>query len=134
MFAGEHWTLDPTLADDPGMHQITGVDEPGMSGSPARVHTGGNSGHQAIGLAVLWGASRILLLGFDMAATRGRLHWHADHNDKTLGNPCDFAAWRLRLAQAMPDLRRFGVEVINCSRETQLHCFERRSLAHALAA
>lgn len=132
-FAGERWTLDPELADDPGMHQITGIDEPGISENPRRLHTGGNVGYQAIGLAVLWGARRIVLLGYDMNATRGRLHWHADHDAKRLGNPCNFAAWRARLAVAAVDLRRLGVEVVNCSRETALTCFERDDLGDTLA-
>lgn len=132
-FEGERWTLDPELAHDPNMHQIEGIDEPGISEHPGRIHTGGNSGYQAIGLAALWGASRIVLLGYDMGAA-GRLHWHADHDARNLGNPThtQFAQWRARLTVAARDLRRLGVEVVNCSRASTLTCFERDDLAHTL--
>ena len=135
-FAGERWTLDPELAGEPGMHQIDGVDEPGISEHPGRVHMGGNTGYQAIGLAALWGVRRIVLLGFDMKrADDGRLHWHPDHDPAVLGNPVDsnFPSWRKRLGVAAVDLRRLGIEVVNASRDTALACFERSDLAHALA-
>lgn len=130
----ERWTLDPMLGTQPGMSHIEGIDEPGISEHPTRVHTGGNSGYSAIGLAALWGADRVTLLGYDMGTTGGRLHWHPDHDEKTLGNPVDFQTWRDRLAGAAADLRRLGVHVVNASRETALACFERMPLERALAA
>ena len=44
-----------------------------------RVHFGGNSGFQAINLAFLWGATRIILLGFDCKAVAGKDHWFGQH-------------------------------------------------------
>lgn len=89
------------------------------------IRTGGNSGYQALNLAVLLGASRIILLGYDMRGS----HWHGDH-PKRLANPkeSDFAAWRARFATTLPDLARAGVEVLNCSRDTALECFARARL------
>lgn len=131
-FAGERWMLGPTFACQPGVSQIEGADMPGISGNPRRIFTGGNGGYQAIGLAVLWGARRIVLLGYDMQRAGGRAHWHADHNEQRLGNPHDFETWRARLAVAASDLRHLGVEVINASRETALTCFDRVPLEEAL--
>lgn len=132
-FHGERWTIDPEVLGMPGMHQIEGVDLPGLSENTRRIHTGGNGGYQAIGLAVLWGARRIVLLGYDMQRTGGRIHCHADHTE-ALGNPGEgeFERWRQRMTVAAADLRRLGVEVVNCSAVSSLTCFERMTLEDSL--
>ncbi|HCZ48509.1 MAG TPA: hypothetical protein DCZ11_05850, partial [Gammaproteobacteria bacterium] len=56
--------------------------EPGLSASPLRIHQGGNSGYQALNLAVLLGAERVILLGYDMHGG----HWHGRHGGR-LNNP-----------------------------------------------
>lgn len=93
------------------------------------VRTGKNSGHQALNAAVQRGAARILLLGFDMQGG----HWHGDH-PSGLANPTDLMleTWRRNMATTVPDLRRAGVEVVNCSRETALTCFPRARLKDVL--
>lgn len=40
---------------------------------------GTNSGHAAVNLAYLLGASRIFTAGFDMGFVKGKSHWHAGH-------------------------------------------------------
>lgn len=134
---GEHWTVSSAMRGQEDVGWIRGVPPEdgalGMSRSPSCIHTGGNSGFSAINLVALWGVARIILLGFDMQATGGKRHAHADHPD-TLGNPQvpSFPVWRERFAAAAEDLRAMGVEVINASRETALQTFERRDLAQLL--
>lgn len=113
------------------LHWIDVVDEPGLSLHPKRIHAGKNSGYQAIGLAFLWGAAKIVLLGFDMQKTGGKTHHHGDHEGglPNLGTLKDWVGLMPALAQ---DLRREGVECINASRETALACFERMSIEDAL--
>lgn len=100
----------------------------GLSLDPMRIHTGGNGGYQALNLAVLLGASRVLLTGYDMGAGKA-LHWHEDHRPP-LSNPpkSSFPLWRKRFETTLPDLARAGVEVLNCSIETALTCFPRARL------
>lgn len=45
-----------------------------------RTLPGKNSGHSAIALAILLGATRVYLAGFDMGFVNGRAHWHQEHN------------------------------------------------------
>ena len=106
-------------------------DEAGLSRNPRRIHAGGNSGYQAIGLAALWGVSRIVLLGFDMQVWAGRRHCHADH-PAPLDNPRDFDIWRERLNVAAIDLVDLGIAVVNCTRITALTCFDRATLDETL--
>lgn len=85
------------------------TDEVGIVGD------GGNSGFQAINLAVQFGAARILLVGFDMRVDLG-VHWHGRHG-AGLGDPSEMnvSNWRRILDAAAPRFAELGVEVINCS-------------------
>ncbi|WP_375591594.1 hypothetical protein [Chitiniphilus eburneus] len=88
-----------------------------------------NSGGGAVSLAISRGATRIVLLGYDMQHTGGATHWHGDHPG-TLGNAGKVATWPAqfeRLRRRHPD-----IEIINASRETALTCFPRQPLASAL--
>lgn len=84
----------------------------------------GNSGAAAISLAYVFGARRILLLGYDAQRTGGRVHHHGDH-PKGLGNAGSMNKWP---AQFQRCAAYVGVPVINCSRATALTCFPRGDL------
>ena len=83
---------------------------------------GGNSGLQAIRLAMTLGASEIILLGFDCSVKNGA-HWHGDHT--ATKNPDDVrcATWRRQFEQLPKTVR-----IINCSRETEITAFARARL------
>ena len=92
----------------------------------------GNSGTAAISLAIVCGAARVLLLGYDCQKTGGRTHWHADH-PKPLGNAKSMPAWPRKFGQVAAFAASKRVPVINCSRETALKNFPRSTIAEALA-
>lgn len=101
---------------------------PGLSFDPGTLHTGSNSGYQAINLAVLLGAKRIVLAGYDMKpAPDGKLHWHGSHRPEDgLRNPepsRSFANWIAAFETMMPDLAKAGVDVINATPGSALTCF-----------
>lgn len=80
---------------------------------------GGNSGFQALNLAVQFGAKTIYLAGYDF----GGKHWHEDHkyrnpSDKSLSN------WAKLLDGEAETLRNWGVRVINCSPNSRLKNYE----------
>lgn len=128
-------TQDANIAatyDD--IYRVPGVSEPGLSLDPLRIHFGNNSGYQALNLAVLLGAKRILLTGYDMQCGKdGKKHWHGDHpvgfNNPSVGT---LKTWCRNFETTLPDLKEAGVEVINCSRETALTCFPRQLLEETL--
>lgn len=103
----------------------------GLSREPDTINSGGNSGFQAIHLAATFGATRIILLGFDMQRTGGKEHWHGKHEGK-LPNGVGFASWMKALGALAIDLRQAGVDVINCTRVTALRCFRQASLEETL--
>lgn len=128
-FAGIKVTWSVPAAKRWNLKRVPGVRQPGLSCDPARLHLGGNSGYQAINLAWLMGARRIVLLGYDMQAAPGKTHWFGDH-PKPLQNNGTFKRWIANMATIRPTLH--GVEVINCSRATALECFPRADLDLAL--
>jgi len=91
------------------------------------VCTGRNSGFQAIYLAMMAGAARIVLLGFDMDRTPGRSHWFGNH---PAGNPDGDALGRFasEISKLAKTARQIGCEIINASPHTKLTCFERVTL------
>lgn len=80
----------------------------------------------------MFGAARIVLLGYDMQRTGGRKHWHADHPDR-MGNGIMHSKWAERFDRLALKLDALGVDVINATRETALRKFRRASLAEALS-
>lgn len=134
-FAGERWTQDKSKGIETakrwGLRCVRSESRPGLSFDPTFIHQGGNSGFQVLNLAVLFGAARILLLGFDMQWSGGKSHWFGDH-PAPLRNPNNFKAYRAAFDQAAPQLKDAGIEVINCSVETALTCFPRARIQEVL--
>lgn len=110
-----------------GRHEIL-ADEPGVLGGF------GNSGMQLLNLAVQWGATRLVLVGFDLNATQG-VHWHGPHAAR-LNNPSDarLAQWAERLDRQAHRLSALGVEVLNTSPTSALRAFRKLTLQEALGA
>lgn len=90
-----------------------------------------NTGCAAISLAVREGAKRVLLLGYDCQQTGGRWHHHEDYSGH-ITNCRSMKYWPDRFAKVAKYAAKSGVEVINCSRETALTCFDRRPLEECL--
>jgi hypothetical protein len=96
---------------------------------PLVVGNGGNSGFQALNLAVQFGATNIILVGFDMAGE----HWHG-RNPSPMNNPAasNFSRWLAAFKHAAPQLRAMGVDVVNCSVQSAMKCFPREPLADVM--
>jgi hypothetical protein len=104
----------------------------GLASKPNSIRLGGNSGYQAVCLALHFGATKIILLGYDMKTDGKRTHWHGDH--QKLGNPHAgrFRDW-LAHFDALNRQKPAGVEIVNASRETALRAFPRVAFETALA-
>lgn len=131
-FPGQLWTCDEKARDELGICWIKLARARGLSRDPLAIHSGGNSGYQAINLAYNWGARQIILAGYDMQRTGGKAHWHGDH-PKPLGNATRPENWIRHFTDLADDLVAEGVDVINCSAATALTQFRRADLAETLA-
>lgn len=129
-FAGRRYALTRDAAKWPGVQVLANTGETGLELKPSGLRTGRNSGYQAMNLAVHLGASRILLLGYDMArGVNGRTHWFGDHPDRCRSPYGDF---RRAYASLVAPLAAVGISVSNCSRRTKLACFPVMPLDDAL--
>lgn len=91
----------------------------------------GNSGSYAISLAIVAGASRVLLLGYDCKVNGEKRHWHADH-PKKMGNANSIGRWPYHFELIAKYAQSRNVKVVNCSRDTALSCFQKNSLEEEL--
>ena len=89
-----------------------------------------SSGHTAACLAVIMGARRIVLCGFECRALGGKTHGHGDYqlHDLSVFDERFLPGWRA-LAVAFAER---GVEVINATPESSIIDFPFASLAEAL--
>ncbi len=117
-----------------GLHLVRGVEAEGFSMDPSVIHYGGNSGFQAINLAIhmLGGKGRIILVGFDMRAIKGKRHFFGEHPKELVSTKNGYKNWPPRFDVAAKMLPP-GLEIINCTPGSALKCFPQMSLAEALA-
>ncbi|MDZ4376476.1 MAG: hypothetical protein U1C74_34260 [Phenylobacterium sp.] len=98
-----------------------------------RIGYGGNSGFQAVNLALQFGSRRIVLVGFDLHLADG-VHWHGRHA-ANLNNPSaqSLARWAVTLDRQAPAIAALGVEVLNTSPQSALTAYRKVPLEEALA-
>lgn len=94
---------------------------------------GGNSGMQALNLAVQWGCQKIILTGIDATVEHGT-HWHGDHPDMGNPNSGTVRRWRRAIDAAAPVIAGLGVSVINVSPISTLEAYPKMTFKEALAA
>jgi hypothetical protein len=129
-FRGALWTTDNSSRERFALNRWPGTYAAGLSRT--LVHTCGNSGCGAIGLACCFGARRILLLGFDMRlGDDGAKHWHADH-PAPLVQAQDFKGVIHKTKKMAEDAKALGVDIVNCSPGSATPYFRRSTLQDEL--
>ena len=132
-YDGTCWTQDVAWEEkgkkvDPaqwGIKELISLDKPGLSTEQGVIHRGGNSGYQALNLAYLLGATRILLLGFDMSMEGKKRHWFGDHPEG-IGLSSNYNNFITYFKTINP--AEYGIEIWNVSRRTALGHFPRYNL------
>lgn len=123
-------TFGPTCKIE-GMRYLRHTGRSGFDPDPSSVRTGGNSGFQALHIAVHAGAARVLLLGMDMEGC----HWHGPHPQGLKVTTSDtFESWVARFDDLAVELRRRGVDVVNLAPGGRLKCFRRSRLEDEVGA
>ena len=131
-FAGQKATIDGTgmMVPDPAVFMLHNHGREGLSEQPNGLHTGMNGGYQAINLAVLAGARRVLLAGYDMRFPGGRSH---SHNGHPHSHPeANYSLYASKYSSMLPQLGRLGVDVVNCTPGSAIDAFPRGDLASLL--
>lgn len=105
--------LDPRVCRMGRCYRFTEEGGAALSHDPTLL-AGPDSGYMAMNLAYLFGAKRVVLLGFDMGFVNGEAHWHKDHEVPTPeSNYTDLFA--PRYPALVKALKEVGVEVIRCT-------------------
>lgn len=126
----DHWPPDVQVLALTGFEGLS-LDPSGLC---AGIRGGQNSGYQAIGLAVHLGASRILLLGYDLQeGAHGRRHFFGSHPSR-LHKSSPYRTMARSFEDLVDPLRSLGIAIVNCTRSTALTCFPRQALTEALQA
>lgn len=109
------------------IHEIGYYQQNGLGS--CKVHHGGNSGYIAVNLAYLFGAKKIILIGYDHQHTYGKTHWFGDHDmTKLKKNAEDTDRWIKNFARLANDLRDENVDLVNCSIETAIKSCRRSKI------
>lgn len=124
-FAGEKWTANEAAAGKFGLNHIK-LSRDTWSNKQGEIGGGGNSGYQCLNLAILQGAERVILLGYDMHAKEKR-HYFGDHPQALLRGS-NYNEWVRKFTAAAPMMQ---AEVINCTKGSALECFPKMPLRYA---
>lgn len=135
-YDGPKYTLDPLASKWATVLGRSG-DEGLEIAQKDSLRTGKNSGYQAINLAVHLGATKIVLLGYDMQpSAHGMDHWFGAHpkwKDAVSVTRPAYAVFLPKFTTLVQPLKDLGIEVVNATRRTALEAFPCCSLEEALA-
>ena len=118
------------MIGDPGIFMLHNCGVSGLSERTNGLHTGSNGGYQAVNLAILTGATRVLLLGYDMHFDGTRSHWHKGHPVKV--DEGRYSHFARNFNSMLPQLKQMSVEVVNCTPGSLISCFRRAELSAVL--
>lgn len=140
----EKWTWDRATADKYGLSYIRGAWGDGLSNDSAVIHYGHSSGYQLVNLALHYGVSEFVLIGYDLRypdgyqreikSGGGRRHfWEGGEYPPQLqhwpkvGRGGEMTGLLDCYRTINPD--DYGIRIINCSPGSALNFFEIGSLA-----
>lgn len=134
-YAGERCTIEPNM-DFGYAHVLRNKHFPnhglGLSLDPGALVTGRNGGFQALNLAILAGATRVILLGYDgKPDAKGRSHWFGAHPKPT--PDAAYSEYKKSFSAAETEILEAGVKVINASPGSAIDSFEKMTIEEALA-
>lgn len=124
--------LGQSIADAYGLRVCGGTSGDEFSFDPAFIRYGSNSGFQAINLALLFGCTWIVLVGFDMRYVGSKSHFFGDHpaelmqiKDEQYRN---FIPRFTIAARKLPS----DITIINATPESAMTCFPMMTLEDAI--
>lgn len=112
----------------PDIHWVKCAGNEGFALTSGAVKHGRNSGHQALDLVAGMGASKIILVGYDMRVIAGKTHCHNRHVKVPHSVFDDFVG---PMERAAP-LLHGKCSVVNTSKQSALSCFPKMSLDKAI--
>lgn len=135
-FTGAKWSMEHSAWSNRASRKFAEVQRlrnagpAGLSRDPSGLKNGRNSGYQAVNLAFLYGASLIVLLGYDMTRWQGKSHFFGEHPHAQAAPPFD--QFLRVFPTIVKPLAKSGVTLVNATRRTILQGVPRVALEDAL--
>lgn len=92
--------------------------------------TGGNSGYAALMMALIRGAVRVYLLGYDMT---GAGHFHGGYRWRSRFGAQQYPLWAKRFGTLAALAQLTGAEVLNCNRNSAITAFPFANLEETIS-
>lgn len=132
-FHGERWSTWQKGAAEKAAEQfelnlVAGEHGSLFSSDPKLIRYGSNSGFQALNLALLKGATRVVLVGYDMRVVGKQRHFFGDH-PKGLSNATNYTNFVPHFVRAARDCK---VPIVNATPGSALKCWPHKPLDEAL--
>ena len=138
----EKWTTNERAAEEFDINLIAEKNAPGLSTDPDVIHHGHGSGYSLVSMAYRNGADRIVLLGYDLKYAPdydGKAHQIGSKKRHYFGEyPQSMQHWpsvqvrdgvHVELLELYRSIAEQGlVEVINCTPDSAIDCFEAKSI------
>jgi hypothetical protein len=126
------WIDDPHVATLRNL-SLTGGTMGKLSTNPSGIHTGRNSGYQAINVAYLRGALTIVLLGYDMRnSDDDRSHFFGEHPNRK-SDPATYRQFRQEFKRMAVTAYNMGIDILNATPGSELEAFPMVSLESMVA-
>lgn len=100
---------------------IHGRHADGFCFEPGVIHYGSNSGFQCVNLILQFGATEIILVGFDMRSVNGKRHFFGNH-PRPLNNTANYEQWVPHFAKAAKTMPSH-IRIINATPDSAIKCF-----------
>lgn len=124
VFSGLKVTTHERLANEPGIKAVRRLNAPyGISRDPSTLYWNLSSGAEAIQLAVHLGATRIVLLGYDMRKIGQDRNWHREHPDWNDPRKLPYDKFQRPFPQIAADLMDMGIKCVNATPGSALTVF-----------
>lgn len=124
----QKWTQDKNAAKY-GCKRVSGSSGQGLSVRDSHIHFGSNSGFQLLNLALHYGITRFLLLGYNMDVPKGQQQHFFGKHPKPLNQGNNYRGFAAQFEKIAPQHKSM---VINCTYPTMLKCFTQMPLEKAL--
>jgi len=126
------WVTIANFAEHPQVKCLWSTGQAGLETNPVALRTGSNSGYAAINLAYLYGAKKIVLLGYDMKCQGEKTHWHNGPRERAGMFSVALNTFLPHFDALVEPLKTAGVEVVNATPDSALTCWPYAPLEEAV--
>lgn len=111
-----------------GARTVEGRGSSGFSEDPKYIHTGQNSGYQALNLAYLWGCTKMILVGYNMQKVGNKTHFF-EGREPGLNRNSPYNNFKKNYNNIQPKIKEM---IVNCTPNSALTAFKQSTLEQEL--